>query len=36
MNDAIGRLGRLISDDPADREVAEVIWSALRGMVMAR
>ena len=36
MNDAIGRLGRLISDDPTDRDVAEVIWAALRGMVMAQ
>jgi TetR/AcrR family transcriptional regulator, regulator of cefoperazone and chloramphenicol sensitivity len=36
MNDAIGALGRLISEDPADREVAEVIWAALRGMVLAQ
>ncbi len=36
MNDAISALGRLISDDPADREVAEVIWAALRGMVLAQ
>ncbi len=36
MNDAIGGLGSLISDDPADREVAEVIWAALRGMVLAQ
>ena len=35
MNDAISGLGRLISDDPAHREVAEVIWAALRGMVLA-
>jgi TetR/AcrR family transcriptional regulator, regulator of cefoperazone and chloramphenicol sensitivity len=34
MNDAISGLGRLISDDPADRAVAEVIWAALRGMVL--
>ncbi len=34
MNDAISGLGRLISDDPADRDVAEVIWAALRGMVL--
>jgi AcrR family transcriptional regulator len=34
MNDAISSLGRLISDDPADRDVAEVIWAALRGMVL--
>lgn len=31
INDAINQLGRLISDDPG---VAEVIWSALRGMVL--
>lgn len=36
MNDAIGRFGRLISDDPADRDVAEVVWAALRGMVMVQ
>ncbi len=34
MSDAISGLGRLISDDPADRAVAEVIWAALRGMVL--
>ncbi|MET0704005.1 MAG: TetR/AcrR family transcriptional regulator [Mycobacterium sp.] len=34
MNDAISGLGRLISDDPADHDVAEVIWAALRGMVL--
>ncbi|BBY85139.1 TetR/AcrR family transcriptional regulator [Mycolicibacterium tokaiense] len=34
MSDAISGLGRLISDDPADRTVAEVIWAALRGMVL--
>lgn len=34
MNDAINALGRLISEDPADREVAEVIWASLRGMVL--
>jgi AcrR family transcriptional regulator len=34
MNSAIGQLGRLISDDPADHDVAEVIWAALRGMVL--
>lgn len=34
INIAIGQLGRLISDDPAHRGVAEVIWSALRGMVL--
>ncbi|MGY4712597.1 TetR/AcrR family transcriptional regulator [Mycolicibacterium sp. CBM1] len=31
INAAINQLGRLISEDPA---VAEVIWSALRGMVL--
>lgn len=35
MNDAINGLGRLISEDPADHEVAQVIWAALRGMVLA-
>ncbi|AQA03665.1 TetR family transcriptional regulator [Mycobacterium sp. MS1601] len=35
MSAALSGLGRLISDDPADREVAEVIWAALRGMVLA-
>jgi AcrR family transcriptional regulator len=34
MNDAISGLGRLISDEPADRDVAEVIWASLRGMVL--
>ena len=36
MNTAIGELGRLISDDPADAGVAEVIWAALRGVVLAQ
>ncbi|MEO8815848.1 MAG: TetR/AcrR family transcriptional regulator [Mycobacterium sp.] len=36
MNAAIGELGRLVSDDPADAGVAEVIWSALRGVVLAQ
>jgi AcrR family transcriptional regulator len=36
MNSAIARLGRLISDDPADDGVAEVIWAALRGVVLAQ
>lgn len=36
MNDATSGLGRLISDDPAHHDVAEVIWAALRGMVMAQ
>jgi AcrR family transcriptional regulator len=35
MNDAISGLGRLISQDPTDQDVAEVIWAALRGMVLA-
>jgi AcrR family transcriptional regulator len=34
MNDAINGLGRLISDDPADLDVVEVIWASLRGMVL--
>ncbi|HNM10713.1 MAG TPA: TetR/AcrR family transcriptional regulator [Mycobacterium sp.] len=34
INAAVTQLGRLISDDPAHRGVAEVIWSALRGMVL--
>lgn len=36
MNSAINRLGRLVSDDPADAGVAEVIWAALRGIVLAQ
>lgn len=36
MNSAINRLGRLISEDPADSGVAEVIWAALRGIVLAQ
>jgi AcrR family transcriptional regulator len=31
INEAVSQLGRLISDDPG---VAEIIWSALRGMVL--
>lgn len=31
INDAVNQLGRLICDDQG---VAEVIWSALRGMVL--
>ncbi|MCI4673776.1 hypothetical protein [Candidatus Mycolicibacterium alkanivorans] len=31
INEAINQLGRLISDDPG---AAEVIWSAMRGMVL--
>jgi len=34
MNSAIGQLGRLITDHPADAGVAEVIWAALRGVVL--
>ena len=34
MNSAIGQLGRLITDDPANDGVAEVIWAALRGVVL--
>lgn len=36
MNTAIGQLGRLISDDPVNADVAEVIWAGLRGMVFAQ
>jgi TetR/AcrR family transcriptional regulator, regulator of cefoperazone and chloramphenicol sensitivity len=36
MNSAIGQLGRLITDDPAKSGVAEVIWAALRGVVLAQ
>jgi AcrR family transcriptional regulator len=36
MNDAIGQLGRLITDDPANAGVAEVIWATLRGVVLAQ
>lgn len=36
MNTAINRLGRLVSDEPADSGVAEVIWAALRGIVLAQ
>jgi len=36
MNDAIGELGRLISTDPVNAGVAEVIWAALRGVVFAQ
>jgi TetR/AcrR family transcriptional regulator, regulator of cefoperazone and chloramphenicol sensitivity len=34
INEAISGLGRLISDRPSDSDVAEVIWAALRGMVL--
>jgi len=36
MNSAIGQLGRLITEDPANDGVAEVIWAALRGVVLAQ
>jgi TetR/AcrR family transcriptional regulator, regulator of cefoperazone and chloramphenicol sensitivity len=36
MNAAISQLGMLITEDPANDGVAEVIWSALRGMVLAQ
>lgn len=36
MNDAINQLGRLVTDDPANDGVAEVIWAALRGVVLAQ
>ncbi|ORV09194.1 TetR/AcrR family transcriptional regulator [Mycobacterium celatum] len=36
MNAAINQLGRLITDDPANDGVAEVIWAALRGVVLAQ
>jgi hypothetical protein len=36
MNSAIGQLGRLITTDPANTGVAEVIWATLRGVVLAQ
>jgi AcrR family transcriptional regulator len=36
MNSAIGQLGRLITDDPSNAGVAEVIWATLRGVVLAQ
>ncbi|WP_156687481.1 TetR/AcrR family transcriptional regulator [Mycobacterium sp. Marseille-P9652] len=36
MNAAISQLGRLVTDDPANAGVAEVIWAALRGVVLAQ
>jgi TetR/AcrR family transcriptional regulator, regulator of cefoperazone and chloramphenicol sensitivity len=36
MNDAIGQLGRLITGDPSNAGVAEVIWATLRGVVLAQ
>jgi TetR/AcrR family transcriptional regulator, regulator of cefoperazone and chloramphenicol sensitivity len=35
MNSAINQLGRLITEDPSNAGVAEVIWAALRGVVLA-
>lgn len=36
MNDAISQLGRLITDDPSNDGVADVIWATLRGVVLAQ
>ncbi|MDT5142262.1 MAG: TetR/AcrR family transcriptional regulator, regulator of cefoperazone and chloramphenicol, partial [Mycobacterium sp.] len=36
MNSAIGQLGRLITDEPSNDGVAEVIWATLRGVVLAQ
>ena len=36
MNSAINQLGRLITEDPSNAGVAEVIWAALRGVVLAQ
>ncbi len=36
MNSAIGQLGRLITEDPSNAGVAEVIWATLRGVVLAQ
>lgn len=36
MNSAIAQLGRLVTDNPADSGVAEVIWATLRGVVLAQ
>jgi TetR/AcrR family transcriptional regulator, regulator of cefoperazone and chloramphenicol sensitivity len=36
MNAAVSQLGRLITDDPSDAGVAEVIWATLRGVVLAQ
>lgn len=36
MNSAISQLGRLITTDPANAGVAEVIWATLRGVVLAQ
>jgi len=36
MNAAINQLGRLITEDPANDGVADVIWATLRGVVLAQ
>jgi TetR/AcrR family transcriptional regulator, regulator of cefoperazone and chloramphenicol sensitivity len=36
MNSAIAQLGRLITTNPANAGVAEVIWATLRGVVLAQ
>jgi TetR/AcrR family transcriptional regulator, regulator of cefoperazone and chloramphenicol sensitivity len=36
MNSAIAQLGRLITEDPSNAGVAEVIWATLRGVVLAQ
>jgi AcrR family transcriptional regulator len=36
MNSAIGQLGRLITEDPSNAGVAEVIWATLRGVVLVQ
>ncbi|WP_428342689.1 TetR/AcrR family transcriptional regulator [Mycobacterium sp.] len=36
MNAAINQLGRLITEDPANDGVADVIWAMLRGVVLAQ
>ncbi|OBG79301.1 MULTISPECIES: TetR/AcrR family transcriptional regulator [unclassified Mycobacterium] len=36
MNAAVAQLGRLITEDPANDGVAEVIWAALRGVVLVQ
>ena len=36
MNAAINQLGRLITEDPANDAVADVIWATLRGVVLAQ
>jgi TetR/AcrR family transcriptional regulator, regulator of cefoperazone and chloramphenicol sensitivity len=36
MNSAISKLGILITDDPSNDGVADVIWAALRGIVLAQ